>query len=191
MNMTQDQAIAIVQDYTEQFNEVHVSNGSLNKAVQVLMANPDNVYEGPMYRTVYLSYDVVSKFKTVDALNQYLIDNAQDVSSWSKSINGMTNAVYHLIDGECIEHNGGIVICRTGQALDCEDLFDHSAFNNNEDELLCNSRVQDFTIHAFSVGCEQMSHVIDQYDRFLSDLLQLEYDDQEQAYMAYVKNITG
>ncbi len=189
MNMTQDQAIEVIRQYTELFNLN--SEKEVIDATQLLMANPDNVYEGPMYRTVYLPYDVVSKFKTVDQLNQYLIDNAQDVSSWSKTLYGMTNAVYHLIDGECIEHNGGIVICRTGQALDCEDLFDHSAFNNNEDELLCNSRVQDFTIHAFSVGCEQMSHVIDQYDRFLSDLLQLEYDDQEQAYMAYVKNITG
>ena len=189
MNMTQDQAIEVIRQYTELFNLN--SEQEVIDATQLLMANPDNVYEGPMYRTVYLPYDVVSKFKTVDQLNQYLIDNARDVSSWSKSIDGMTNAVYHLIDGECIEHNGGIVICRTGQALDCEKVYEHCWHDGPEEELLCNSRVQDFTIHAFTLGCDQMSHAIDQYDRFLMDLVQLELDDEEQAYTAYVKNITG
>ncbi len=189
MNMTQDQAIEVIRQYTELFNLN--SEQEVIDATQLLMANPDNVYEGTMYRTVYLPYSVVSKFKTVHDLNQYLIDNAQEVSSWSKTLYGMTNAVYHLIDGECIDDNGGIVICRTGQALDCEQVYEHCWDDGPEEELLCNGRVQDFTIHAFSLGCEQMSHTVDQYDRFLSDLLQLEYDDEEQAYTAYVKNITG
>jgi len=177
--MNQDQAIAIVQDYTEEFNEVHVSNGSLNKAVQVLASNPDNVYEGPMYRTVYLSYDVISKFETVDELNQYLIDNAQEVSSWCKSIIGMFKVIVDLIDDDWIVESGGVVISRTGKALDCE----------SQDVLLCDGRVQDFTVHGFSVGCDQLLYSVDQYDRFLSDLHQLEVDEEERQYILYIKNL--
>ena len=173
--MNQHQAAEIVQDYTEQ----HQAHDSLRDAIQVLASNPDNVYEGPMYRTVYLPYSVISKFETVDELNQYLIDNAQEVSSWCKSIIGMFKVIVDLIDDDWIVESGGVVISRTGKALDCE----------SQDVLLCDGRVQDFTVHGFSVGCDQLLYSVDQYDRFLSDLHQLEVDEEERQYILYIKNL--
>ena len=173
--MNQHQAAEIVQDYTEQ----RQAHGSLNEAVQVLMANPDKVYEGTMYRTVYLPYSVISKCKTVDQLNQYLIDNAQEVSSWCKSIIGMFKVIDNLIDDDWIVESGGVVISRTGQALDCE----------SQEVLLCDGRVQDFTVHGFSVGRDQLLYSVGQYERFLSDLHQLEVDEEERQYILYVKNL--
>ena len=173
--MNQHQAAEIVQDYTEQ----RQAHDSLRDAIQVLMANPDKVYEGTMYRTVYLPYSVISKCKTVDQLNQYLIDNAQEVSSWCKSIIGMFKVIDNLIDDDWIVESGGVVISRTGQALDCE----------SQEVLLCDGCVQDFTVHGFSVGCDQLLYSVGQYERFLSDLHQLEVDEEERQYILYVKNL--
>ncbi len=173
--MNQHQAAEIVQDYTEQ----HQAHDSLRDAIQVLASNPDKVYEGTMYRTVYLPYSVISKFETVDELNQYLIDNAQEVSSWCKSIIGMFKVIDNLIDDDWIVESGGVVISRTGKALDCE----------SQDVLLCDGRVQDFTVHGFSVGCDQLLYSVGQYQRFLSDLHQLEVDEEERQYILYIKNL--
>lgn len=165
----EQQAIAVVHKYT---NEMVVTD-QLSKAVALLMGNPRYVYDGIMYRTVFLPTETLQSLNPTALLHHIINYGGNSVSAWAKTKAGMKLAVYHEIDSGNVVHNGAVTISRRGRGLDINQLGSREEFFEREGEVLCTDYMG-AKIVGYGAGGDICTYRPNQYAEFIQELVQLD-----------------
>lgn len=123
-------AIKDILDYTTG-GSGYDGDESTTKSAETLISNNTYIFTGPMVRMVLIPRDKILSVKSEDQLSslwqQYMQNKSTKYVSWSKTLEGINNALTNHVDQEMAVSDVGIVISQSGKGVDVEQIIlDHS-----------------------------------------------------------------